>query len=876
MKKIIIFCLFFILLSSASAVIHPRVLDEINNNGHADVILEKKSYPLKVSSLSSPLENQNFQDKELSSRVIDDESLSFLQRNYHIYYNYPVSINLEDVVGLVNAKKTWSLNHEGIFLNGKGQSICIIDTGVDYNHPDLGGCYGKNNPNSSCKIIGGYDFVNNDEDPLDDNGHGTHIAGIASANGIIQGVAPESKIVAVKILDSSGAGDSIGVEKGIKWCLNNSEFFNIKVISLSLGTDCKSGNCFSDYCDDSVPYISELVDIAFEKNISIVVASGNDGNYTSISAPACVKKVIAVGSANKNKEISSSSNRNNLTLLLGIGEGVFSTYLNKNYIKYSGTSMAVPEISGAIAILSQYNSNKNPSDMEKILFKKGSKIFDPISNLNYSLINIYDAINSLFAPVVNLEDLNNLELIERNITLFCNSSDTSNYSLSLKVFDYEGNLFFEDSKENLSGDDFISSNVTNLNAGKYFWNCYALDIDNNSGKYKKDYEFSIKNFLIDLKEVSLVKQEKNFQCNAISFFNMTSAKLTILNSSSVAYTKSFNLSGKNNSLEFSYNFTFPGEYILSCEFFSSNLSEKVEKNVSISPIIFVSLIPKNQTYINIISHLNCEFESLYELKSVKISLLNNSRSLIFEKSENISGYFNSTQAEYSLNNSGEYKVSCEILNSIGQYTEENNFVYDLISPNLSILKLSSESTTEKQIEISFNLTDNLKEGYCELKEKNETYYSGFSRKLNLSLSEGFHNLSLICFDAAGNNVSLPLEINVFKDNTNSDISVSSGNIEKSSSSGGSRTASIIQSKISNQSQEIKFQNISQIEIPLEDKPTEKLSNNYSNNVTKNAHITGAIIGALSEPKAIYGLVALFSLILLNILLSIYLKRSPRK
>lgn len=86
-------------------------------------------------------------------------------------------------------------------VTGSGVRVAILDTGVDYTHSDLGGCFGP-----SCKVIGGYDFVNDDDDPADDNGHGTHVAGIVAANGSLKGVAPDASILAYKVLDASGSG----------------------------------------------------------------------------------------------------------------------------------------------------------------------------------------------------------------------------------------------------------------------------------------------------------------------------------------------------------------------------------------------------------------------------------------------------------------------------------------------------------------------------------------------------------------------------------------------------------------------------------------------------------------------------------------------
>ena len=243
-----------------------------------------------------------------------------------VYPNRPVSAFLSESKEIVNASSAWRLMYNSANLTGKGEVICIIDTGVDYTHPGMGNCASTNNINDgSCsKVIGGYDFINNDEDPIDDHGHGTYVAGIvASANETYTGIAPDSKIIAVKVLDSNGTGSDDTLISGIEWCTNNASLFNISAISMSLGV---AGYKNATYCDSSDnPLLVNAIHNAIGRNIAVIAASGNDGNSPlGVSTPACISNVTAVGSTTKTDSISSFSNLWDLPMLLAPGSGIAS------------------------------------------------------------------------------------------------------------------------------------------------------------------------------------------------------------------------------------------------------------------------------------------------------------------------------------------------------------------------------------------------------------------------------------------------------------------------------------------------------------------------------------------------------------------------
>ena len=343
-----------------------------------------------------------------------------------IHINKPVKLFLDGSAPLVNATLAWSITLNGINITGTGETVCVIDTGINYTHPALGGGFGN-------KVVGGYDFVNSDNDSMDDNGHGTHVAGIiASSNATYRGIAPNASLVGIKVLNSAGSGTESDVILGIDWCVANSTQFNISVISMSLGSSLN----YSSYCDASEAPFSSAINAAVAKNISVVVASGNDGFTANISSPACIQNATSVGSTTKTDGVSSFTNRNNITDLLAPGSLITSavptgscTYCaSSGFRTLSGTSMAAPHVSAAFALLRQFKKLENgtllnPSQIENALKAAGKNISD--SGLVLQRINV---LRSLFL----------LDTTKPSLTVASPLNQTynsTNISLSYSAFD---------------------------------------------------------------------------------------------------------------------------------------------------------------------------------------------------------------------------------------------------------------------------------------------------------------------------------------------------------------------------------------------------------------------------------------------------------
>ncbi len=216
-------------------------------------------------------------------------------------------------------------------------TIAIVDSGIDYSHPDL-----------AAKIIGGWDFVNNDSVAEDENGHGTAVAGIAAAitNNAegISGVSWGARILPVKVTGADGLGTYEATAAGIVYAV----YAGAAVINLSLG-----GSAPSQLLLDAVTYASA-------NGVVVVAASGNNGSQ-NVLYPAKYNQTIAVASTDYNNQVSGFSNYGPEVDIAAPGQSIYSTTLGGLYISRTGTSMAAPLVAGAAAVLLSLPGNNAPS-----------------------------------------------------------------------------------------------------------------------------------------------------------------------------------------------------------------------------------------------------------------------------------------------------------------------------------------------------------------------------------------------------------------------------------------------------------------------------------------------------------------------------------
>jgi subtilisin family serine protease len=250
---------------------------------------------------------------------------------------------VEPGIAAVGADRVWS----DYGTRGAGVTVAIVDSGVDYLHPALGGGIG-----SGFKVIGGYDFVNDDNDPIDDNGHGTHVAGIVAASSDDRlGVAPDATLVAFKVLDRELDGFESDVVAAIERCAdpdgNPDTSDMVQVVNMSLGGD---GNP-----DDPQ---SLAVDAASGLGIVFAIAAGNGGSWQSISSPGTAAKAITVGAADATGALAEFSSRGPVPPgyalkpeVVAPGVAILSTWPGGTTATLSGTSMAAPHVAGIAALV---------------------------------------------------------------------------------------------------------------------------------------------------------------------------------------------------------------------------------------------------------------------------------------------------------------------------------------------------------------------------------------------------------------------------------------------------------------------------------------------------------------------------------------------
>ena len=344
----------------------------------------------------------------------------------------------------------WALGNKGINVSdawsktkgNKNIVVAVVDTGVDYNHPDLKDNLWVNpneipengiddDNNGIIDDVYGANFVDDTGDPYDDNGHGTHVAGIIGAKGNNQigvaGVNLSTSIISLKFLDANGRGSLYNAIKAYEYLdtLKN-KGVNIKVVNNSWG-----GGSFTQSLFDAMKNIAD-------KGVVLTCAAGNESadNDATDTYPANfdINNLISVSSTDESENLSSFSNFGaNSVNISAPGSHILSTYPNKAYVSMSGTSMATPYVTGAIALALGYDTNLSASDVINRLYLTGRETGTLMgTSITERIIDATRLIDNLVTPLPELPSCN----YQQSIINYDDVNPASNTDILLQEDEY--------------------------------------------------------------------------------------------------------------------------------------------------------------------------------------------------------------------------------------------------------------------------------------------------------------------------------------------------------------------------------------------------------------------------------------------------------
>ena len=309
-------------------------------------------------------------DPSLLPRV---RALGYVKR---VHPDREVKAFLAESVPQVGAPQVW----ESSGTRGEGVVVAVIDTGIDYNHPAFGNRY-----------RGGRDFANNDSDPMDDNGHGTHVAGIVAANGGgLVGVAPEASLMAFKVLDASGSGRDSSVLAGVEEAARQ----RVHVVNMSLGRQAVPND----------PVIA-AIETAAAQGIVFCVAAGNSGRFLDIGSPGAAPSVITVGAIDREGRLAPFSTKGPVVPtgdikpeVVAPGVNIVSARNGGGFRTASGTSMASPHVAGVAALLRAAHPEWTAKMVRSAIINGSKGITGEVMAVGAGMVYAPDAVRSSVQP----------------------------------------------------------------------------------------------------------------------------------------------------------------------------------------------------------------------------------------------------------------------------------------------------------------------------------------------------------------------------------------------------------------------------------------------------------------------------------------------
>lgn len=313
--------------------------------------------------------------------------------------------SLAESVPLIGGDKAWSAG-----ATGAGQTVAIIDSGVDSTHPFLNGkvvaeaCYSTSSGSTSTTVCpnGQNEQVGTGagrECTIAGCLHGTHVAGIAAGKGNdFSGVAKDANIIAVQVFSTfhSGCGSTSpcisaytsDIIKGLEYVYSLRDAYKIAAINMSLGGGSYYSNCDTDA-------MKKVIDNLRAAGIATVIASGNESKTYSIASPACISSAISVGATTKTDTVASYSNSAKILTMLAPGSAINSSVPDGKFQSLNGTSMATPHVTGAIAVLRSAQPAASVDTLQAALLSAGKPVKDSRNYLTKPRLDIHATLAKL-------------------------------------------------------------------------------------------------------------------------------------------------------------------------------------------------------------------------------------------------------------------------------------------------------------------------------------------------------------------------------------------------------------------------------------------------------------------------------------------------